>query len=795
MTVLIPGIYGLDATTAFRTFSKDPQKYLDRFAKDPTVKKEIAYFESKAPKFKDVDALLKDRRALQYLLDSYGLGSEINNIGRIKKVLTEDPTASSSLVNRLVDTRFKAMAESLRLDQGMTKLQRITFRDTLEDKYVLNEFEENLGSQDPALRQAAYFARNAGSISDVYGILGDSVIRDVVTTVFNLPKQIAIQPVETQARLISSKIDFKKLGALNTSNVSAASLKSAKTDYALIEKNLGISDAASTQVKALQDKLAQLVSDYETVDTITDVNGSNAATIALQQTAVPELVRFEQLLRAGNKSIDNVSGLTDTLLDLVSQARDADSDLNDLKTQFTSIVNSITTAIGNADITAPDGSTQNILSNSTNDTVTITLNDTGTTVTINRYNASDLQSLLSTAQTAFNAVTDSNDESNLNTVQARLLTSKDRINTINTTIESDLSALQSTTGTTLFAATLNNTQLIKGKQSIDDGLSRINQIEGLLDKISALAVESADRLPSADRSDLDASFTDYRNQIRDLITTTDTAGLDNFLNNAPDYSYEIRDGKSYVVKSGYDLLSSIADVLDTGSLLTQQDAQALELTAIQVTNNSDRLKTSLSNDKLIMDRLTGTYDPYAKLQLQVYDLGNALSDAVTNAAKDNANLLDVTQSDIKLNNLSSGTTLTFAAQPNFLSSTQSALADVITQFGNGATAIGNALDGLKTIVDRVKFNLDMDNRRATLEYGRLGGVIDVLEPKEQASTGMGDSYKTNSFTEKFIARYLMLAGGKGGTTSGPNSFLLSLYGGTGDTSGAISTIQSLSVQA
>jgi hypothetical protein len=52
MTIIIPGLYGLDSASAWRTFSKDPQKYLNRVAADKTVKKEIDYFNKVAPNFK-----------------------------------------------------------------------------------------------------------------------------------------------------------------------------------------------------------------------------------------------------------------------------------------------------------------------------------------------------------------------------------------------------------------------------------------------------------------------------------------------------------------------------------------------------------------------------------------------------------------------------------------------------------------------------------------------------------------------------------------------------------------------
>lgn len=791
MTILIPGIYGLDASSAWRTFSKDPQKYLDRVAKDKGVQKEIAYFNAKAPKFTSVDELIKDRRALQYLLDSYGLGSEINNAGRIKKILTEDPSNTNSLVNKLADPRFKTMANALRLDQGMTTLQRMSFRDVVQDKYVQVQLEVALGEQDPALRQAAYFARNSTGIRDVYSVLGDSILRDVVQNTYNLPAQIAIQPVETQARAISARVDVKKFADMaNALKFGTSSLTNATNDHTLIEKNLAISDAARTQVKSVQDKLNQLVADYANLDAVTNPSGVNAATIAIQNSAVPQVIGFEQQLNAANKSVDSIKSLVTTMLDLVAQAQDPNNSLGDLKTQFASLVTSINTKLAEAGVTVPDGSTQNILLNGADDTVSIVLNDTNKTVTINRYNVTDLQSFITNAQASFNAITDSGDTSNILAAQGALLISTDQVAALNTTIESDISALKATTGGTLFAATLNTTSLLKGKQSVDDSLSRIAQIETLLTKIGALAKTAKGLSDSADHTAVEASFLDYRTQIRDLITTGG-AGFDNFLNNSPDVSYEIIGGQNYTVSSGYDLLSSISDVLDANSISTQAGASALENVAITVTNDSDRLKAKLADSKVLLDRITSTYDPRAKLDLQLYDLQNSIEATVKAAAVNGVNLLDANQSDIKLLGLSSGANLTFTAQANFLSSVQSGLASIIAQFGNGATAVHDAVDDLSFVVDHVKMTLDSDNRRATMEYGRLGGIIDVLTPKDTSAAKT--NYKTNAFTEKFLVRYLTLNGQSTSSTSGGNSFLLNLFG-TSNSTTALNTISSLSVK-
>jgi hypothetical protein len=97
-------------------------------------------------------------------------------------------------------------------------------------------------------------------------------------------------------------------------------------------------------------------------------------------------------------------------------------------------------------------------------------------------------------------------------------------------------------------------------------------------------------------------------------------GLDNLLNNAPATSYEISSGQNFTVKPGYNLLSSIADVLDAGSLSDETAAATLENTVILVTRDSDKLKSSLGVDQEIIGRVVGTYDPRGRLDSKVLEL-------------------------------------------------------------------------------------------------------------------------------------------------------------------------------
>src|SRR3712207_8592650 len=53
--------------------------------------------------------------------------------------------------------------------------------------------------------------RSAGSVSNVYTILGNPVLRRVITGALGLPAAIAVQPIESQARAITARMKLSDL--------------------------------------------------------------------------------------------------------------------------------------------------------------------------------------------------------------------------------------------------------------------------------------------------------------------------------------------------------------------------------------------------------------------------------------------------------------------------------------------------------------------------------------------------------------------------------------------------------
>jgi hypothetical protein len=209
---VIDGFGNIPAFALYQRLSKsDTSKQVAQFAQTPAVKKEIEYFRQQAAKVKTVDEFLNDPRMLKFALSAYSLEGEMQFPGRIKKVMVGDPKDPKALANRLADPRFREINKDFALGQtGTANLKLAKFVDGIVSKYLTNEYEKKLGEQNPALREVAYFKRKIGEVKDVYGILGDKVLRSVVMEALRIPPEVANQSVEKQAELVSKGFKMDK---------------------------------------------------------------------------------------------------------------------------------------------------------------------------------------------------------------------------------------------------------------------------------------------------------------------------------------------------------------------------------------------------------------------------------------------------------------------------------------------------------------------------------------------------------------------------------------------------------
>ncbi len=180
-------------------------------AAQPDVQRAISQFTTAVGKATSVQQLLSNPAVLQVLLTANGLGDQTQYTALAQKALTSNVNDANSLVNQLSDTRWKTVAQTYDFaSKGLSVIQSPQVISTIANAYAEVTWRNSLDATTPGLSNALTFRQEASGITSVDQILGDSVLRTVVTTALGIPEQIAFQPLEAQEKAISSQLNISQ---------------------------------------------------------------------------------------------------------------------------------------------------------------------------------------------------------------------------------------------------------------------------------------------------------------------------------------------------------------------------------------------------------------------------------------------------------------------------------------------------------------------------------------------------------------------------------------------------------
>jgi hypothetical protein len=150
---------------------KNQANLMAQFQKWPSYAQSVAYYRDNITKVTSVDDLLNNRKLLTVALSAFQLEGSIDQMGILKKLLTQDPTATGSLAQQLLDPRYKQFAQAfsgLRSDGG-TSVQSPTSINTVLAGYQANEYAKWVSNNynDPTIRQALFFQQTVQDTIDI----------------------------------------------------------------------------------------------------------------------------------------------------------------------------------------------------------------------------------------------------------------------------------------------------------------------------------------------------------------------------------------------------------------------------------------------------------------------------------------------------------------------------------------------------------------------------------------------------------------------------------------------------
>ena len=201
-----------DPLTALRLADKTRSRAIAAASKQPETLRDIIGFSTAVAKATTIKQALDNPTVLKVFLTANGLADQIPYAALAKKVLLSDPADPKSLVNRLADRRWMAVVKAFQFaTKGIAPLKDPKVQATLTDGYAEVAWRRGLEINTPGLSDALDIRQRAKTFTNAIQILGDPVMRRVVTTALGIPREIAFQELPAQERAVTTRLDLKRL--------------------------------------------------------------------------------------------------------------------------------------------------------------------------------------------------------------------------------------------------------------------------------------------------------------------------------------------------------------------------------------------------------------------------------------------------------------------------------------------------------------------------------------------------------------------------------------------------------
>ena len=202
----------LTTIASYNLISANLDRTLKNTADQPLVARESEYYLANIENVKSIDDFMSDDRIFNYAMKAWGLGDMSYAKAFMRKVLTEGIDTNDSFANTLSDSRYREFAEAFNFKQfGSTTTVFDDVRQGAVDRYLRQQVEEDVGSQNEGVRLALYFERKASGIASSLNILADRALLQVVETALGLPQSISLLDLDRQQELIDDRLDVEDL--------------------------------------------------------------------------------------------------------------------------------------------------------------------------------------------------------------------------------------------------------------------------------------------------------------------------------------------------------------------------------------------------------------------------------------------------------------------------------------------------------------------------------------------------------------------------------------------------------
>jgi len=207
-------VTGMPTMLALKLVDATQEKQIALIRNSAQHSREIEHFLTNIKDVETVDQLMDDERLYGFVMRAFDLEDQIFGKAMMSKILKSNIEENDALVNRLTDSRFKALYKEMGFGtDGVGNLNTIlkSWQTRMVDRYVDRQFINAQSEDNETLGTVLEFRRKVSDISGPLDVLKDSGLTELFQTALGLPAQLSGLDIDRQIAILEKKFDFEKL--------------------------------------------------------------------------------------------------------------------------------------------------------------------------------------------------------------------------------------------------------------------------------------------------------------------------------------------------------------------------------------------------------------------------------------------------------------------------------------------------------------------------------------------------------------------------------------------------------
>ncbi|RMH45729.1 MAG: DUF1217 domain-containing protein [Alphaproteobacteria bacterium] len=212
---MVLSLSGLSASLALQLVDKTYDRQIAQLRSEPQHERAEAAFRERIAAVTSPKDFIDDYEVYSFVMRAFDLEDQIFGKAMMRRILESDPNDPKSLVNKLVDPRFKAIHKAMGFGgaSGTTaaRFSDPSWQDAIVDRYYRRMFINVETDENETVGMVLEFREKVAGIRSWYDVLKDKELSSFFRTALSLPDEMATLDVDRQKRILEGKFDIAKL--------------------------------------------------------------------------------------------------------------------------------------------------------------------------------------------------------------------------------------------------------------------------------------------------------------------------------------------------------------------------------------------------------------------------------------------------------------------------------------------------------------------------------------------------------------------------------------------------------